>query len=99
VRSYSREELIQQVGVDVSFFLALESEDIVRCDAPEPDRYSERMLERVRVAHELVTELDVNLPGAAIIVRMREELVGLRRDLESLAVELQRLRGGARRAP
>ena len=43
------------------------------------------MLERARVAHELVHELEVNLEGAAIIVRMREELAALRRDLERLA--------------
>ena len=55
------------------------------------------MLERARVAHELVHELDVNLEGAAIIVRMREELAALHRDLARLAEEVRRLRGPALR--
>lgn len=93
MRFYSREELIELASIDAGFLVALESEEIVLYDAPEPERYSERMLERARVAHELVVELDVNLAGAAIILRMREELAGLRRDLEDVAVELRRLRG------
>ena len=98
MRFYSREELIELVGIDSGFLIALETEEIILCDAPEPQRYSERMLERARVAHELVEELDVNLAGAAIIVRMREELASLRRDLQQVAAELRRLRG-PRRAP
>jgi hypothetical protein len=98
VRFYSREELIELVGIDTGFLVALETEEIILCDAPEPQRYSERMVERARVAHELVEELDVNLAGAAIIVRMREDLASLRRDLQQVAAELRRLRG-PRRVP
>ena len=47
------------------------------------------MLERARVAHNLVNELDVNLAGAAIIVRMREEIGTLRPQLEELLRELR----------
>jgi hypothetical protein len=93
VRFYSRAELIELASIDAGFLVALESEEIVLCDAPDPERFSERMLERARVAHELVAELDVNLAGAAIILRMREELSGLRRDLRDVAAELRRLRG------
>jgi MerR family transcriptional regulator, heat shock protein HspR len=93
VKFYTREQMIELVGIDGGFLVALEREEIVRGDAPEAGTYSELMLERVRVAHELVHELDVNVEGAAIIVRMREELGSLRRDLEDLAQELQRLRG------
>lgn len=98
MRFYSREELIELASIDAVFLVALESEEIVLYDAPEPERFSERMLERARVAHELVEELDVNLAGASIILRMREELSGLRRDLQDVAAELRRLRG-PRRSP
>jgi hypothetical protein len=93
VKFYTREQMLELIGVDGGFLVALEREEIVRHDAPDPGAYSELMLERVRVAHELVHELDVNVEGAAIIVRMREEIATLRRDLEGLAHELQRLRG------
>ena len=93
MKFYTREQLLELIGVDGGFLLALEREEIVRHDAPDSSGYSELMLERARVAHELVHELDVNVEGAAIIVRMREEIAALRRDLEGLAQELQRLRG------
>jgi len=92
VNVYTREQVLELVGMDASFLVALEREEIVCFDVAEPGCYSERMLERARVAHELVEELDVNVEGAAIIVRMREEIATLHRDLAGLARELQRLR-------
>jgi hypothetical protein len=94
VNVYTREQILELVGMDAGFLIALEREEIVQFDVPEPGCYSERMLERARVAHELVNELDVNVEGAAIIVRMREEIATLRRDLVGLARELQRVRAG-----
>ena len=93
MRFYTREQILELVGIDTVFLIDLEREEIVSGDAPEEGGYSERMLERARVAHELVHELDVNVEGAAIIVRMREELAALRRDLGALADEVRRLRG------
>ena len=89
---YTREQVLEIIGIEAGFLLALEREEIVRFDAPEQGRYSEEMLERARVAHELVHELDVNVEGAAIIVRMREQLSSLHRNLADLARELQRRR-------
>jgi hypothetical protein len=97
VRFYTRQQILELVGIDTLFFVELEREEIVSGDVPEQGAYSERMLERARVAHELVHELDVNLEGAAIIVRMREDVAALRRDLATLAEELNRLRGTAAR--
>jgi hypothetical protein len=98
VKVYTREQVLELVGMDAGFLLALESEEIVGFDVPEQQGgYSERMLERARVAHELVHELDVNLEGAAIIVRMREDLAALHHDLTRLAEELRRLRDPAAR--
>jgi hypothetical protein len=45
------------------------------------------------VAYHLVHDLDVNLPGAAVIVRLREEMVGLQRSVRELAAELERKKG------
>jgi MerR family transcriptional regulator/heat shock protein HspR len=90
LRFYTRLEIQTILGIEEGFFVELEREAIVGCDAPEPERYSERMLERARVASNLVEELDVNLPGVAIIVRMREELVELRHDVERILLEIRR---------
>jgi hypothetical protein len=97
VTFYTRAQVIDLLDVEAGFLLALEREEIVCDDAPEAGCYSEQMLERVRVAHQLVHELDVNLEGAAIILRMREDLAAARRDLADLAKELHRMRTGAER--
>lgn len=91
MRFYSRTEIIKLLEIDDGFVEALEREDIVAPDAPasETGEFSEQMLERVRVAHNLVHDLEVNLPGVAIIVQMREEMSGLRHRLESILNELR----------
>jgi len=90
--TYTRREIALLLELDEPFVAELERERVIEIDAPdaEPGGYSERMLERVRVAHELVTELEVNVAGVAVIVRMREELLGARRDLVALVRELRR---------
>lgn len=86
--TYSRKQLLEIVETDDGFLTALIREEIVAADAAastDPDRFSELMLERVRVAQNLVRDLDVNLAGAAIIIRMREELADLQRRLAAFA--------------
>ena len=94
---YTRKQIIELLEIDDGFLITLEQEEIISGDAPtsEQGEFSERMLERARVAYNLVRELDVNLAGADIIVRMREEMAGLRRRVEDLLAELER-RGGGR---
>ncbi len=93
---YSRTQIVKLLEVDEGFVTSLESEEIIEVDAPEGEvgEFSERMVERVRVAHELVAELDVNLPGVAIIVRMREQMLTQRHDLEAKLRELRERLGG-----
>ena len=89
---YTREQLVEMLETDEGFLLALEREEIIASDAPSDaaGEFSERMLERARVARNLVADLDVNLPGAAIIVRLREEVAELRRRLTDVLGELDR---------
>jgi MerR family transcriptional regulator/heat shock protein HspR len=88
--AYTLRQIVELLEVEESFVLALEREEIVAADAPgEGDAYSEAMLERVRVAANLVNELEVNLAGVAIILRLREELSRTRRQLEQLARRMQ----------
>jgi hypothetical protein len=93
---YTRQQVIELLDLEESFLVSLEREEIVVRDAPEeaPGEFSERMLERVRVAHNLIHELEVNLAGAAIIVRMREEMAEQRHRIERFLADL-RSRDGA----
>jgi hypothetical protein len=71
--------------------IALEEEHILVRDAPgeRSEEFSDIMLERARVAANLVEELDVNLPGVAVIVRMREAMAQQRRTIESFMQQLR----------
>ncbi len=92
---YTRKQIVELLEIDEGFLLSLEGEEVISGDAPSDaaGEFSERMLERARVASNLVRELEVNVPGVAIIVRMREEMADLRHKLEELLAELER-RGG-----
>jgi MerR family transcriptional regulator/heat shock protein HspR len=92
VNYYTRKQVVELLEIDEGFLVALEREEIVARDAPADAQaeFSERMLERARVAQNLVTDLEVNLPGVAVIVRMREEISTLRHRLAELTDELRR---------
>ena len=66
-------------------------------DSPAGDQgeFSDRMLERARVAQDLIRDLEVNMAGVAVIVRMREELAELRHRLEELLDEIQKRERGS----
>ncbi len=85
--SFERGEVIRLLNVDDAFLETLEHESIVHVDV-EGHRFSARMLERVRVAHSLIFELEVNLSGVAVILRMREELGGVRGTLRRVEAVL-----------
>jgi hypothetical protein len=96
--AYTLRQICEILELDEGFAGELVREAILVADSPE-DGFSALMLERARVVRELVEELDVNLAGAAVIVRMREELVELRRGIRALAGELERARLGGRGSP
>ena len=89
---YTRTQIVEILGLEDGFVVSLEREDIISSDAPQgaAGEFSEQMLERARVAANLVGELEVNLPGAAIIVRMREEMADLRRQMAQLLEQFER---------
>jgi hypothetical protein len=89
---YTLHEICEIVGIEEGFALELVRESVLVADAAEAAPYSARMLERARVARELVQELEVNLAGAAVIVRLREELADLRRCADAMMRELERAR-------
>ncbi|MDP2662000.1 MAG: MerR family transcriptional regulator [Dehalococcoidia bacterium] len=55
--------------------------------------YSVRDIERLRQVQRLMEDLGVNLAGAEVILRMKEHLVEMEEELESLRLEVRRLGG------
>ncbi len=88
---YTRTQLIGRLRVGDDFLIALEEEEIVTRDAPgnAAGEFSEIMFERARVAQNLVEELEVNLPGVAVIIRMREEMAQQRRAIDEFVARIR----------
>jgi hypothetical protein len=83
--AFTRREIAQILEIDEGFVTSLERESIIQVDsAGEGGEFSALMVERVRVAHSLVHELEINLAGVAVIVRMREELGTLRAQVHTI---------------
>jgi hypothetical protein len=83
--AFTRREIAQILEIDEGFVTSLERESIIHVDsAGEGGAFSALMVERVRVAHSLVHELEINLAGVAVIVRMREELGTLRAQVHTI---------------
>ncbi len=93
---YTRRQLIERLQIGNEFLIALEEEHILVRDAPaeRSEVFSDVMLERARVAANLVEELDINLPGVAVIVHMRESMAQQRRTIESFMQQLREGRPG-----
>jgi hypothetical protein len=88
MNGFTLRQIAEILELEEEFVAALERESILFVDLPEPPergadgpRFSVRMLERARVAHSLVDELEVNFAGVAVILRMREDVARLRRQL------------------
>jgi MerR family transcriptional regulator/heat shock protein HspR len=59
-------------------------------------RYSERDIERLRSIQRLTQDHGVNLAGARIIMQLEEQMEELRRRLEEVHAEIDRMRRAAR---
>ncbi len=94
---YTRKQLLEFLDTDDGFITSLQQEEIIVVDSPEEGlgEFSDRMLERARVAQNLVRDLEVNMAGVAVIVRMREEMAELRHRLEQLLGEVRKHEGGS----
>lgn len=92
--SYTLRQICELLELDEELAGELVREAVLVADTAGGTGFSALMVERARVARELVQELEVNVAGAAVIVRMREELVDLRRAAGVLARELERARRG-----
>ena len=94
---HTRKQLLEFLDTDDGFITSLQQEEIIVVDSPEEGvgEFSDRMLERARVAQNLVRDLEVNMAGVAVIVRMREEMAELRHRLEQLLGEVRKHEGGS----
>lgn len=90
-------EVIEIFQLDEGVISYLEEEEIVcpECsDVHSTKRFSAVELDKLRLAKILMEDMDVNLPGVEVILRMRQNMIQMRRQfddiLEDLAIEVKR---------
>jgi hypothetical protein len=75
------QQLIRALGNDEELLTDLADLGLVR---PRPDGYTRVEVERALVSYTLVRELGVNWEGVEVALRLREELLDTRRQVERL---------------
>ena len=86
-------EVVEIFQVDERFLDELEEEEIIcpTCREDSPAKlFSSADLERLRLAKTLIEEMDVNLPGVDIILRLRQSMFEMRRQFDSILEDLAR---------
>jgi len=79
--------------VEERFIADLEEEEVI-CpvcqDQPREKLFSQTELEKVRIAKIHVEEMGVNLAGVEIILRMRQNMLAMRRQFDAILEDLAR---------
>lgn len=84
-------EVIEIFQVETRFLRDLEEEEILRPDCredPTEKRFSETDLERLRLAKMLMEDMDVNLAGVEIILRMRQHMFDMRTQFDAILLDV-----------
>lgn len=84
-------EIIEIFELEERFLLDLEEEEIVCPVSKKGAReklYHPDEVEKLRLAKILVEEMDVNLPGVDIILRMRHDMLAMRKQFDAILEDL-----------
>ena len=84
-------EVIEMFQVDETFLSDLEEQEVVCPICREGSRaksFSTQDLEKLRLAKILVEDMEVNLPGVEIILRMRQNMLEMRQQFDIILEEL-----------
>jgi MerR family transcriptional regulator/heat shock protein HspR len=83
-------EAAERSGLTVAYLEMLEREGLIAVKHTLDDVVviSSADLDRARVAALLTQELEVNLPGAEVILRMRDDMIAMRRQFDQILSDL-----------
>ena len=90
---WSVTEVVEFFQVDEAFLHDLEEEDIVcpSCGEGLSEKlFSSSELETVRFAKILIKEMDVNLAGVEVALRMRKNMIAMRKQIDAILEDLAR---------
>ena len=86
-------EVVETLEIDESLIADLEREEIICpiCLEDQPAKsFSAYELDKIRLAKVLMEDMDVNLPGVEIILRMRHNMIHMRRQFDEILEDLAR---------
>jgi MerR family transcriptional regulator/heat shock protein HspR len=96
-------EVSEVFEVEERFLIELEDEEIICsvCNGDPPTKlYTSSELEKLRLVKILTEDMGVNLAGAEVILRMRQGMIEMRRQFDSILEDLaQELQGAFREKP
>jgi MerR family transcriptional regulator/heat shock protein HspR len=84
-------EVIEVLQIDEHFLEELEEEEVVcpTCRRGSPTKlFSADDLEKLRLSKILVEDMGVNLPGVEVILRMRQNMIDMRRQFDGILEDL-----------
>lgn len=84
-------EVIEIFEIDERLLAELEEEEILcpMCRDDSPAKlFSSTELEKLRLAKILIEDMDVNLPGVDIILRMRQNMIQMRKQFDAILEDL-----------
>jgi MerR family transcriptional regulator/heat shock protein HspR len=88
---WSITEVVDRFQVDEHLIEELEREEIICSTCPEGHTiryYSAPDLEKVRLARILMEDMDVNLPGVEVILRMRQGMIEMRKQFDAILEDM-----------
>jgi len=90
VKYFPLHEAAERCGLTVAYLEMLEREGLIAVKRTLDDVVviSSADLDRARVTALLTQELEVNLPGAEVILRMRDDMIAMRRQFDEILSDL-----------
>jgi len=88
---WSITEVSDRFQVDECLIEELEREDIICSTCPEGHtirHYSAPDLDKVRLAKILMEDMDVNMPGVEVIIRMRQNMIEMRKQFDAILEDM-----------
>jgi len=88
---WSITEVMDRFQVEQVLIEELEKEEIICSICPEGHtvrHYSAPDLDKVRIARVLMEDMDVNLPGVEVILRMRQSMIEMRKQFDAILEDM-----------
>jgi MerR family transcriptional regulator/heat shock protein HspR len=84
-------EVMDRFQIEQDLIEELEKEEIICSICPEGydiRHYSAPDLDKVRIARILMEDMDVNLPGVEVILRMRQSMIEMRKQFDAILEDM-----------